>query len=707
MRKNIKQMCKIYDKRGKKGQLVGIVFNGKIYGRQENETADAFYDRVLSIVGGKEVFEEAYYEQPTKRTPKLIKNKKSTIELEEDFTNKKIKNITTVKSDRRIIASSIAALAVLGLVAGLTGCEKQNNNDLPDEEQTSLFHDVDLLTELEAQRLSYEELLKYLRSNIQLITTINFDEFQNEFNNYFAPSIRKEEDKDKQLYLTTEEVMALHAYLNAYNLTDEEFIQIYGGSKLFNQEKFKEDYRENVIPVMLNYALRAKEIPTDYKLCDSKAGQELIQKFWDLVVAYNKAEGKDIETRKDEMLDFFKEIYEKDKTDIDSATKTSPQEVSYILTLGIPYMEITGILTDDVVVESFSDEAKNMSFKDLLQELNGTLYFVTVNDRIKDIEAAITNNDLLSENYIVENEDGSFRFEERRSEAGIAFEQIPRALNERNIKSLDRNIEYSYERKINTSGYVDKTQSSTTTTTTPSTTAPQQVSRQEAVEQVGEEKVVQAEQAAKQEVENANRQEQARVQGVQDGYNLTYTASRDRAFANDTLLTVDSYSSQIKALVEANRGLYADCLSSYEQGVKEGAQKGIEYGTKDGKDAKALADSMYPEQKEETPSNPFVPDTSKGEEYDREDQASQQEVQSPAQDESSSNPFVPDTSNGEEYDQQNETSSQDLPASESVLPQSQPSTPQYSEDNPFIPNLENGEEYDPDPVDLAAPVRVR
>ncbi len=645
-------------------ELYGVQYAGKTYTRSENESEVDFYKAVVQAIGEEEFI------QAVKNIPNYNNNAKAFIPTitKEDYMNS-LRGVKSTRFQRKpkeirkknkltpkqIIAAGLASLA---LVAGVYGIGKLKKNSERPTSNVTQDLDEHQLTLDAAESMSYEELLPYLNNIMQRDTVETWNTVQDQFNNQDALSIKTEQDGDKQLYLKAEEVMALHSFLNSYNYSVDEFINIYSGSKLFQAGALKENYRENVMEVMFKYACRATQIPSDYMLSNTTEGQDLIKNFWNLVVSYNTASEEEKNAKGEQVLDFFKKLYDEDKYNIDSVTTLNPAEAEYVLSLGVPYMEATGILRDGMVIEGYHDQERDMSFKDLLMELDGTLYYTTTYDnKILAIEEAINNDDLVTQQKIIAEADGTFKVVENRTAAGIAMSQMPRALDERNIRALDRNIDIifednSYEFNNYLSGESTPVMGGTSNTI-------ETTDRNQAVSLVGEEAVKEAENKANEEVANANAKEEARTAGLNVGYNITYQASYNLAFTTGTAYGISSYDAQISSVIASNQGAYGQYASSFAEGVREGASQGIVLGQQQGAADKAKADAMNNNnQIPTTPVDPFVPDISNGEEYDPEYRPGsstpssselQQPVTPPASSSSSSSSSTPSssTSDGE------------------------------------------------------------
>lgn len=375
----------------------------------------------------------------------------------------------------------------------------------------------------ELNKMSFEELNNvYEEYGISLHQDLfnSLESTQNNMNEKTLPSIKIESDGEKQLYLTANEIIGTYIMVNSDVYATEHIVKLFGNSGLLNSEKINDNYLQTA-RIMNIYYSRATEKSGIINLFADEKDQELVNKFEDLIIAYNKATDKNAAGK--ELVSFYEELT--DPAKIDNASKENPGAVSYILTVGLPVAMENRIIDEKTYLE--------------LINRNETITCDNLYNQVKNAESL--SYEVFGENLTAT---GAYI---------IVFEE-PRAMDEKNVKKLNRDLaggNYSkFNSKYNTSGYKY------------SSTQRTQVSREQAVNKFGEETVRKAEETARQDVENQNAANAQYAAGLTAGYNFAYAAAYNQAASNGTQY---SYS-------------YASDGTPYNNGYSAGISQGLVAG---------------------------------------------------------------------------------------------------------------------------------
>lgn len=434
------------------------------------------------------------------------------------------------KSKSKVLASAAAIAVATGITAGATvGCLNINKREKENAETKISTNEFEALT--------VNELIEKLNDNGQKDAYMNMNEFQKYFNDIAANSIYKTYDGESKLYLTAEEIEALFVYLNADTLTSKTFANIFEGKDKFNSETFSNKYTD-ASRVLAAYYMRATETSGISKLFKDEENKKYFDNFEQLLIQANI---NPTDEKKEKLQAFLKDILYSDK--IDTPTEKYSEAVGVIETSLIPAAYANGLIPTELYEE--------------IVKHNETNTCNNIKNEIKGIEDQIT--------------------EQHASEILMI---LPKKMNQENIKVQSRDINLAGDL---TEDIIDNNQ-------TTNNNKKIEVDRKTAIKEVGKEEVVKKEQEAlnskmveytmpngekkKITVEEANKREKTKAQGLRDGYNKTYEETRKLVAKNGKKVSIDDF----KLTIEYN-GSYKD---SYMQGFKEGSRKGVILGYTDG-----------------------------------------------------------------------------------------------------------------------------
>lgn len=539
----------------KDGKQLGIRYNNKTYLHKENEP----YEKLFQII---EKENPGFFNQ-------LINNGYETTtlkeleHLEKEYALKNLKaydnNINPkAKKTRRFNTSQKLALGFAGLcLLGLAGLgiakynkSKKQSLGISNTENVKDY-DFSLLTKEDVEKMNFFELSKYLNNGLQQETFKLLDEIQNKFNSDLSSKIKLETDGKNQLYLKAEELIALHVMANSDTYHKTTLASIYGD--LLNAEQISANYTQ-ASRVMWSYYSRAKEPSGIDKLFSDIENQKLVKTFEQLIIAYNKADANDKKELGKEFVYFFESLTDISK--IDNALETNKEAVSYILTVGLPFAYSNGIISESTYSH--------------LVEINET---ITCDELYNQVESA----EDIAKNKILEN--------------NIILLEIPRALNEKNIKVANRDINVVFERiKKYTNDY--KVANSTTPSTT--TNKKEEITRQEAVEIFGEETVKEKEEEAEKIVETNNAQAEEDAKEFANGYNTAYEQAYLKAAADGQKI-----SNTVTGSLKYQEGYAKGLEAGYNDGMIEYKAKEEAIKNNDINNGTVIEKPLLPEAEEE------------------------------------------------------------------------------------------------------------
>lgn len=369
-------------------------------------------------------------------------------------------------------------LVVLSGLCGYIIAKRNNNNNKIDLFPSNSITQVNpLISGKVDSEKRFSEYLNEL-NEFQKFNWTRIANFQNYFNNYAANTVVLPEDGEARLYLNAEECLSLFAMINANRYTPEQFVEMFGNAEFFNEENIYDNY-VRACRVLNYYYITATEKSGIQMLFVNNKDAEVFGKMEKYLLEHNK-DLENVEKKNilhDEFIKFFL------NGSLENAKENYPGVYSILATGMGPILNynIHGV---------FSEKEMN----DIL-ELNETVTCDILRGYVKD--AVLRAHEVENQNII---------------------NILPSVFDKSFIyvTSRDVNFEARYiivRSKIHTTGSVG-TGSYTTTTTTR-----EEVSREEAVEQFGEEAVAEAEAAAQQEIAEENQHEEDREDGIDDAIN--------------------------------------------------------------------------------------------------------------------------------------------------------------------------------------------
>lgn len=505
----MEKLYKIYDE----NKVIGYGYKGK------------FYESILKLSA-------SLSDEENKQQVEMYNvSKEKWLEKETIYNdqNKKSKKNKVLKA-----VASVTAVGALGAaVAGtLSSCSKESTKNGKQE--------------LVEQTGTLEDLLKQLENENQQNAFRKMCDAQDAFNNTAAPSIVEKYDNNAQLYLKSNEVVALYAFANADTWSNEEMGKILG-KKLLDSEQLLTDYVQ-AARVMNTYYRYAEQPSGLSVLFEDEENKRVFEEFENLVIEYNKTQDEKVKQQISEKLT---EIYLSGQ--IDDIKTLQKEAASFIATLIVPSLYERQII-DQKLYDSVIEINETITCDELKNELKESEKYAT--EENDELLTKIVNK--MDETYIT-SDNRNINIEERENDK----------LDDIGGNSLG-------------GGYISSGNVSSDRET---------ISRDEAVNEFGEAAVEDAEQNANQQFEqeykDKNESQKAYAQGLSDGYAITYERTFDAYVNSNTTLTAASFSSSISAKLSNYNGSYRD---AYSQGLSEGAASGISAGLRDAKAAKSAMD---------------------------------------------------------------------------------------------------------------------
>ena len=516
----------IYLIKNNKGKLEKINYKGQTYIIRANEG----YAQVLAKIASDHkdfyqnakngyaiITEEELRKMELDQTNKIIEEaKNNNVKNLKIYDNNASKTKKPWSLKKKVGALVTAAVILFSTGIGLAACKKQESKSI------ETLNNNNELTLEEIKSMSFEQLLAYLSEGNQKETFKLLDQVQNYFNNTAAPSIKKVEDQDNQLYLNADEIIALHVMANSDTYTEETLAKIYG--PLLKAGDISNNYIQ-AARIMWSYYSRATQPSGIAKLFEDKENQKLVTTFENLIISYNKAD--DYKTKQkigQELVSFYQELVDTSK--LDNAKKENPEAVSYILTVGLPFSYSNGMIDEEI-------------YQFLIRE-NETITCDVLYSQVQAAEKVAN-----SKNYINDS----------------ILNELPRALDDKNILVTARDINTSYWVTNGDNNYISnygsnfKEEFNKVTSST-------EVSKDEAKDKFGEDQVNQGENDADNKVEEENEQANQDAKDYQTGYNAGYEIAYKEAASTGVFVIITDSSKS----------------ASYNKGFVLGQQNGGEAG---------------------------------------------------------------------------------------------------------------------------------
>lgn len=567
-------------------KLVGIKFDNKEYRIASGESLNAFFERVVkdspnfwNVYDNYEKDENGVAQIPFELEPK---SRKVT-----SITNRS--GETKFSKTKAIIAGTALAVALSTGAYAAThdgGLINQKVDAAGATDTTSYTQQAETeFTDEEIASMNYDTLVRHLNKGVQTDAVESLNSFQSNFNNIAAPSIATEQEKQegRQLYFNANEANALYCYINAGRLTEDDFINIYGTSGLLNADTIKDNQMQG-LQIMHKFYARATQPSGLAMLAESEADSNLITEFENYVCAYNSASTTQEKTEARADLKAFMDKLYNDRFNIDSlADSASEGALSYVLEASAVYGASNQMFENEDEYTRYWEYAKTVSCDDVLN--------------MKISKAADQASKVGLVNMVVNSQTGEASYEDKTTNDKL-MARVPGALDEKNISSSisSREIEIAYNRVEKTNYTTSTVSSATNASTTISTPAPAQtpsapaqvvreeVSREEAVKEVGETQVEIKEAQVDNAINEENQKEEARAAGFQAVRDTAYEIAWWEAFQGYSEKTLDS-----QALISGYTGSQ---LESYKLGIQQGIEAGTTAGRADGLAAKAEAEAQ-------------------------------------------------------------------------------------------------------------------
>lgn len=523
-----------YEIKDEEDKIIGIGHNYKIEPVDETlSNAEIHYALIISL-------SDIYKNKSNDEIEEMIQ----TISSEEwaDIIESKKQHSKKIIKRFLITAGALAMIAVIATEAISVTRKKPKNETKTEEKEFS----------------SLEELLNLLSSTQkETFTTIN--SVQNYFNKVAAPSIKKDIDKNSQLYLNVNELRALYAYANADTFTEDALAErlLYDVDVL----EFSKDYAKSGV-VLNTYYRYATEKSGIADLFSDKNNKEMFENFEKLVLAYNKENSKE---NKEKINNKLLSIYL--SGNIDSLKDENKEAASFIATLILPSLYERGIV--------------NKNTYETIIKINETVTCNDLEGYINDAETISKENETLR---ITEDQKTTLYY----------------LLDEENINTNSRNIDIEgreNEKLSDNNGYSNNNNSS-------QNTKRDEISKSTANKEFSDKEIKNAESKANQDFndkyEEKNNKEKAYAEGLSKGYAISYSKAHDAYMYNNTTLTSAAFKEELNEAVNSYKGKY---LENYKEGLVDGVASGIKNGIKDAKDNKTKQEKFEKEFEETTKKN--------------------------------------------------------------------------------------------------------
>ena len=495
----------VLNKQNGKQEIIGYLFRGTQYLKAEKETHQDLCARIKK--------EHPDFMKLLKEQQENGKLKKTTAKkLEKKETNK-----NNTKTWKRVTAGLTVAATLLTGYIGYKHVKKycgKKSDDIT----------VELIN-----NMSLQELITYLKEGKQKESFELMSNAQNNFNNNIASTITLEEDGDAKLYLTAEEMVALFAMANADTYTSETFYEIFDKSSILDASTISDNYTQ-AARVLWAYYSRATQKSGMAELFQDETNEQLVEQFEELIIKYNTSDNETKKKVKTEINDFFATLTDESK--LDNKTKTNPEAVSYILTIGTSWAHANRLI--------------DAQTKDRLVAINEVVTCDNLYNELKFNQEYVMNQEVF--------------FDDKTS----FVNKMPEAMNKQNQKTTNRDIEITFNGIEYAVSYPETNTTTNTNKTTTEVTTKQEITKEEAVEQFGKEEVEQKEQEAEEQVKEENKQEEINIQDFQNGYNAGY----EKAYLH-CATTGEKISTETTGTNKYKEGYQAGVNAGYIDGLVE------------------------------------------------------------------------------------------------------------------------------------------
>ena len=462
--------CAVYENAKNDGKLTleGKKALNKLY-TEMKPIADE-YNYLLSVLKeekNKKVKEEKVekVEKPyLNPLPSGVYSDTGIINSEDEITEKKKQ-----KKTNRVWTSVVAIIAACSLLLGACIGKRNANN----KEKTNNRPGYTQVSDANVVKSDVTKAIDSLKENQKSVWT-RINAFQNYFNNIAAPTVEIEEDNGNRLFLTGEECVALYANLNAYEYTASELADLFGAdSSYFISTNMNEKFIMASRVLNYYYATATRSSGLNI-LFNNSDDAKLFKEYESLLLKYNMEQTEENEKA---LHDYLMNLY------LDGSLENAKAEHPTVL-------GVIGIGTTPILY------AKGVINTEEMAKIN-EIYESVICDKIFPRVKVATEVVAETENQKV-------------------LEVLPSLLDKQNIKVSSRDINFE-ARNIPMPG--NKGHWNASAEVASSETSTKQVTRDEAIDEFGEDAVAKAEEDAKNEVEKNNGSQLDYLQGLEDAIN--------------------------------------------------------------------------------------------------------------------------------------------------------------------------------------------
>lgn len=395
--------------------ILGIIVNGKEFYREEGQKYSRFLAETTYNLREKENIDIYPYLMNNSYNNVTAIKKENYERLKEKEAEKQVlkKTESSKKLRNKIAATAIAAILAI-TTFGVMGCTnntkdttaKENiKTEEPAEEQLSAKTSEELINMLDksGQKQAFEKIVA----------------FQNYFNNEAAPSIKRPEDKEAQLYLTFDEAAATYLYLNANNLSADKLAEFFGKGKIvwlnentgeyetLTKEKISEKYL-NAMQVLNYYYTRATTTAGISLLAENKGEAQFFNEFETLLLNYNKNPNK---SQAEKIKQRLTEIYI--SSDIDPLYEKYQGASSVIGTGMEPTIYAKGIISNKFH-KTIIERNENITCDYIYNKIGNIVLKLNKNgkEKVLNILAKLQNKDLKNRNINLTNSLEGYRYKD-------------------------------------------------------------------------------------------------------------------------------------------------------------------------------------------------------------------------------------------------------------------------------------------------------
>ena len=350
-----------------KDKILAIDVDGAYYKREENETLEDFLGRAtwehMNKTGinifpcfADKTYDNLYSMRHSSYLTGAVSKNPNVVSTRKDELAEARK-----KAKRKTIAKRVAAVAIsLGLLGSTIGCAKTLTNDNKNDESKAKATTEQTVDTKDLENKNVNQLIGMLdEKSGQKEALTKIVETQNYFNNVAAPSVKRPEDGDNQLFLTADETTASYIYANISTLGPTKMGKFFGKSEIMwiNKEKTGEEpiYEMADGDLIANeftdamiitnyYYIRATEKSGLSNLFESKEEKEFFEDFENLVLEYNRTHSKEAaEKIRERLMEIFL------SGDVDNLYEKFPGAATFIAHGIVPILQAEHVIDEDML----------------------------------------------------------------------------------------------------------------------------------------------------------------------------------------------------------------------------------------------------------------------------------------------------------------------------------------------------------------------